>query len=1114
MSQAALIEQWSLLSMQVINWGGFNGSHTLWFAPPGQGTVISGKSGSGKSTLLDANTVLMHHGNPLNKASNDAGRGGRSELSYVRGYRDKKVTRSSEQRLMLRGSNRATWSAIGQTWRNADGTTFTLFALFYARPGEQLMAINRYGHAAGALDLNVFEQYVKGVHAKTPLKPATIQADHPTIKLLSNPKQLRLWFLDRIGVQDVGKRLMTTLYRIQTSGEIGSVHDLFQELVLDEPSTLLNFVNESRALWAETRKTYENVEVVEDKARRLAPITEIWEKYQANIGHGSFLDQIDATKEPGPTPFWRWVYDHQADLLEVREAELRDQAESDRLAAVDTAQHHTDLRAEWLSALQDYQRAGGADIDAIEKEIDAAKATVDNVRNDRRHLQGELSPTIQLPITADDLATQQAASTAFETAYPRWRDELEKPLKDLQSLAWRAGEDLKKVRADLSYYRGRRDLIPQTHTEVRADYAAASGIPIGDLRFVGELVDVKPEWEKWRKAADITIGSFALTLLIPQSQAARFTRAIGRLETSRRIRHLEVPDRPAPSREPSPQSLAGRLTYSEHKYSAWLADIMANKFPHTCVPDSAALADLPRGEWGVTPDGQVREANGGGAHGGQATYRPAIGFSVAALIATLEQDETRLIGEADLQQNAFSAAQKELGDLDAAHRAHGRFLQARETWKRYDLPAAEKTLRAIEERKERLETDNNVLALKAAADQLENAEKEASTASTLAQKQAEATATAHTEAMEAKDQTTRKIDALSAAGVQPPDGASMGKVIESWRPGVNLTLEHLQGQELRNLGSHVRKERDSSKRHTAVYRDELAGIFRGYLDKYKTPILSDDPDLYYEDFARLREQFTLTGLSEAKAKFAQHIERFTTMTTSTIRDRYEDAQQDIRDRLSQINSLLAQQDFHGRNRLQIVPLREQMPEETREFLDALSTLGSRTTKGVDYDDLVQRYQKFENFMAYVATDKDVERLFDVRQPGHIYLHAEEQMPDGEHVTHDVFEEKSGGEYQELYAFVLAAALRYQVGSDGDQQPRVAPVFLDEGMIKADPEVTERAVSVWTKLGFQPILAVPLDKHESVMVAAHQTTMICKDDNGLSRIDTSWKKDQTGTEATA
>jgi len=69
-------QQWRLESLQMVNWGGFEGHHTVTYHA--ESTLVSGGSGTGKSTMLDAYTALMMSSKvPFNGASNDAG-GGRA----------------------------------------------------------------------------------------------------------------------------------------------------------------------------------------------------------------------------------------------------------------------------------------------------------------------------------------------------------------------------------------------------------------------------------------------------------------------------------------------------------------------------------------------------------------------------------------------------------------------------------------------------------------------------------------------------------------------------------------------------------------------------------------------------------------------------------------------------------------------------------------------------------------------------------------------------------------------------------------------------------------------------------------------------------------------------
>jgi uncharacterized protein YPO0396 len=124
--------QWRTESLQMVNWGGFEGHHKINFAATA--TLLSGSSGTGKSTLLDAYIALMMDSNvSFNGASNDSATGRarsneqRSVLSYVRGKVDMSRESGTGQLTdeVLRGRDASTWSAVAMTWRNDLGERFT-----------------------------------------------------------------------------------------------------------------------------------------------------------------------------------------------------------------------------------------------------------------------------------------------------------------------------------------------------------------------------------------------------------------------------------------------------------------------------------------------------------------------------------------------------------------------------------------------------------------------------------------------------------------------------------------------------------------------------------------------------------------------------------------------------------------------------------------------------------------------------------------------------------------------------------------------------------------------------------------------------------------------------
>ncbi len=129
-----------------------------------------------------------------------------------------------------------------------------------------------------------------------------------------------------------------------------------------------------------------------------------------------------------------------------------------------------------------------------------------------------------------------------------------------------------------------------------------------------------------------------------------------------------------------------------------------------------------------------------------------------------------------------------------------------------------------------------------------------------------------------------------------------------------------------------------------------------------------------------------------------------------------------------------------------------------------------------------RFKRLSEFMARIRVPEghtkpstsQRDRYLDVRQ--HVVITAVcLDATDREVATYDSLGGKSGGETQELVAFIVGAALRYQLGDESRSRPRFAPVFLDEGFVKSDSEFAGRSVAAWQNLGFQLVIGAPLDK---------------------------------------
>ena len=168
-----------------------------------------------------------------------------------------------------------------------------------------------------------------------------------------------------------------------------------------------------------------------------------------------------------------------------------------------------------------------------------------------------------------------------------------------------------------------------------------------------------------------------------------------------------------------------------------------------------------------------------------------------------------------------------------------------------------------------------------------------------------------------------------------------------------------------------------------------------------------------------------------------------------------------------------------------IRLRRLAPAHVQVFMKDLRRLAAGSTGELGEEDLERRFTELSRFMDQlrvpsqtgdaVGASTDRDRLLDVRR--HVEISAEryDSLTGELTATYRTLGEKSGGESQELVAFIVGSALRFRLGDELRSRPRFAPVFLDEGFVKADSEFAGRAVRAWKGLGFQLIIGVPLDK---------------------------------------
>lgn len=290
------------------------------------------------------------------------------------------------------------------------------------------------------------------------------------------------------------------------------------------------------------------------------------------------------------------------------------------------------------------------------------------------------------------------------------------------------------------------------------------------------------------------------------------------------------------------------------------------------------------------------------------------------------------------------------------------------------------------------------------------------------------------------------------------------------------------GANLGRLSNRLKAALTAAQNEAERAESELVGIFSAYQLKWEDPNLGRSV-ASYPDYADILENILRTGLHQRRAEWQHQLTEWSGQDLVPLAGAMESAIEEIEDRLGPINDILRSLPFGARQDRLRIKLRRLAPDRVVQFRRELRLLSAGATKQIDESQLERGFKDLQRFMGQIRRRDDPradpelaerDRLLDVRR--HVEITAERYNEAGETLsTHAALGEKSGGESQELIAFIIGAALRFRLGDELRARPRFAPVFLDEGFVKADSEFAGRAVQAWKGLGFQLIVGAPVDK---------------------------------------
>ena len=1094
-------EQYRIEQVQILNWGGYAGLQVM--RAGRTSTAILGPSGRGKSTLLDAMaSVITPNPQEFNQAArDDKGRKReRTVYTYARGltvsHQDDNG-RSATPSYVRPPSGPGFISGAAITWSTGLGKRVTAFRLAWVgTDATDNVAIGNstvYGFVHDAFDLARLNGLKPIRLGAAPLSEASMRhLIDPARGDLVDHRQARMHAAMRRALQmgrtEESQRLaMHLLRRAQASKGIFSINDLFKEFVLTEPRALGRW-DVTLEHYREASRLYDEFELAKTKTETLKELPVVAEQYRSAGRDASDMRALAQPPASGVARLKVWHADKILDWACTYEEDMRlelAQAEEDLQKARTREREAEEAQSDVLNALT----ASGADQTILIRErIERAQEKQLEIEGHRATMTARLKAFDQvLPSSSGDLELLRVALTQQAAEHAGHLDQLSQKYETQAGEKTQLGAAIPQLKAELERVSKQVGNIPRDADQRRRLIADGARIPVQRLQYIGELLDIPPEHRGWERAILTIIRPLASDLLV----AAEDFPAVRAWVNSHNLggdTTLVPGVAHRPVRTHQAGTVAAMLDITAGPYQGWLSEEL-ERFTYLCVEKDTDL-EGPRldGVMGRVTRAGMRTAPNRRVIKADAPHRYRwVGRDNSALRAELtdELDGLRrqfddIIWQVETTRGLIQAQQTRIDELNR--------LQDDLSWEDLDLEPTTRRLAALAGDLEFADNPEQ-RGRRAAYETAQQKLFEAKSATGQVQRNVERLNRLWGAVLRVQDAAHNIVsahesltaDERAAAVALPFKAPILDKIDLTGRDADEKTDTAVQASYLDAAGLLEEQIRVRDAAH-ANYERHLLAIIQAYRNiNDRTHREVDDAIESLPALEQIHHQLVTDDLPRTRRNWLIKVDADLNQGLRALLQQIDVDRREITRGLDPINAVLAGVPFRHGSNLAIEPA-DQPNSNLKEFRKVVLAFTRDNPLG---EDLFNDETKVE--ASFKQLRKSLERLTDPSRAGeswrrsvfdareHVTFRAIETPSSGKPIVHEGVSGMSGGEGQELIAFILGAALRYRLGEGGQTPPTYGCVVLDEGFVKADSDYTGRALRALQELGFQLIIGAPREK---------------------------------------
>ena len=1053
-----------LKRLEMFNWGTFHGKVER-VIPEGRWTMLVGVNGTGKSTAADALRTLLVH--PSKTTYNDASGDHKQRISR----RDR--TRKS----YVRGA----YGAISQE------DSATALTQYLRKEGDQsiLLAVfvNEYTAIEVSLGEILWEQNDKIDQLYLIARADKNIKEHLTN--LGTSRELKKELKKRgfecfdsfTGYEERFRQLLgipgTGALEVfnQAIGvkEVTDLNQFIQKHML-EPSRALEFIDSHlKPHYQQLSACWEAIKRAEAQLEKLGPIAE---NHQKIVEAERSKQTLEVLQEALPHFYnqkhleLRVAYDEE---LEVEIGKLQQQR--DTLQAEQTG----DLNQKESIKIEMANSEVGRRLRDIEFEVKEAQRSRDEKMRAADTIRKNLA-ILQQPVALET----EAQFTGLRRKLVTDKGPLEGNLqtqkqKELEHAIAKkqAEEERKRIGEEAQSVRNNRVLIPLKLLEVRREISQATGVPLPELPFAGELMEVADNYREWTGAIERLLHGFGVSLLVPENRYLEVAKYINSAHLGTRLVFHRVPAaRPVIRTDflNDPKRVPARLKFlRDHSLSEWVKSEVVRRFSHTCCADVQQLNQV---DYGITKEGLIRD---GTRHVKDDTSRVndrsnyVLGWSTATKLAALEEE--------------FNAANQRVVEHER------KYYQAAEQVKAYsaklDALAAvleindyeQINFRPEQEQLDRLHTERE--RLKKSSDRIRELEKQLAETEERIQQRGQKIQEVDNEKggkqdrlRENRERVAKLKEALRGVSV---DMAALQPQILNLQEEKSLTLQNIiEVKEAveRRVQQRINIQTSVIKKAT----DAILPAMQAFLSTYPDETADLKAETTYgPEFVALKDKIEQEQLPMHKARFSSFLNTNLIMDMAAFNTKLSEHEKEIRSRIDSVNKSLQHIEYSPGTYVQIVPAPTRS-DEIRSFKAELKNclsggiMPTASEQDRIFNNIRELISKFEKEKEWTTRVTDARNWLE-------YGVREIYQKDGKEANYYAASAgRSGGQKSKMAFTILASAITAQYGISGgkDDLNRFRLVVVDEAFARTDEENSQRALDLFKQLGLQLVVINPFD----------------------------------------